>query len=288
MKRKYDLAFSLGAACACSQMLRLAKLQYASFPYDWLANGSFLERESLLEARFGDWPRAEDFAVVGVQQNGWPIVEDRRMHFTYLHDFPPEVAVEVQSAAVCEKYARRQKRLMDLIASSRRVLVVYVGLPEHDAVPKAELMAARERLERCFAPARFDILCFDCPTGVPFSARRDVEVAPGIRTISFDYRDYRPSKLRYEAAYGFLARHFMRGYAVRDYRTPEARRLHEEKLREKEMARFNAHRAFELFARKIEYRIWRHFAKILVRKGIECGCTAHLKCAEKKDIICKP
>ena len=34
MKQKYDLIFSPGATCACSQTLRAAGLQYTSFPHD--------------------------------------------------------------------------------------------------------------------------------------------------------------------------------------------------------------------------------------------------------------
>ena len=274
MKQKYDLAFSLGAACACSQMLRLAGLQYASFPYDWIGGVSFMDRISLLESGFAGWPRPEDFRVAGTQPNGWPVVEDARWHFTYLHDFPPGSAVERQCAAVCEKYVRRQKRLTSLIASARRVLAVYVGLPEHTPEPLEHLVEARARLERRFAPARFDLLCFDCPAEVDFADRKDFVAAPGVRRISFDYRDYRPGKQKYEAAYGFLARHFMRGYAVRDYRSPQERERYKAKQRAKALVRFGASGAVGLFINRLEYRIWRHFAKMLSRKGIDCGLAS--------------
>jgi len=51
---EYDLAFSLGQACACSTTLRAARLQFASFPFDWLSNASLEERtaEGITEIRF--------------------------------------------------------------------------------------------------------------------------------------------------------------------------------------------------------------------------------------------
>jgi hypothetical protein len=48
---RYDLAFSLGAACSCSVALRRAKLQFASFPLDWIALGSPVSRTAILLAR---------------------------------------------------------------------------------------------------------------------------------------------------------------------------------------------------------------------------------------------
>ena len=37
MTGKYDLILPIGEACSCSQSLRTAGLQFASFPWDWIA-----------------------------------------------------------------------------------------------------------------------------------------------------------------------------------------------------------------------------------------------------------
>ena len=52
---QYDLVFSLGQACACSLTLRTANLQLASFPLDWLADGTLPSRVDLLIRRFDHW-----------------------------------------------------------------------------------------------------------------------------------------------------------------------------------------------------------------------------------------
>lgn len=50
--KAYDFVFSLGAACSCSQSLRLANLQFASFPCDWLWGRSPVVRAKALTGGF--------------------------------------------------------------------------------------------------------------------------------------------------------------------------------------------------------------------------------------------
>ena len=63
--REYDVAFSIGQACACSITLRTANLQFASFPFDWLADGTLHSRVDLLVHRFDRWLEKEDFVYIG-------------------------------------------------------------------------------------------------------------------------------------------------------------------------------------------------------------------------------
>ena len=64
-KWEYDLAFSVGQACACSLTLRTARLQFASFPFDWLASSTLTRRIDLLVRRFDHWLEKEDFIYKG-------------------------------------------------------------------------------------------------------------------------------------------------------------------------------------------------------------------------------
>ena len=41
---QYDLIFSLGSACSCTETLRANKLQYYSYPFDWLYGNNFKGR----------------------------------------------------------------------------------------------------------------------------------------------------------------------------------------------------------------------------------------------------
>ena len=60
MKLHYDLIFSIGRSCVCTQALRKAKLQLASFPWDWLGNPPISERIAYICTDFKDWPRFEE------------------------------------------------------------------------------------------------------------------------------------------------------------------------------------------------------------------------------------
>ena len=125
--REYDLAFSLGQACACSMALREANLQFASFPFDWIADGTLPSRVDILVSRFDRWLEKEDFVYNGRNPiNGRGMFRNRKTGFNHLHDFS-DGPIENSLAQVVAKYARREKRLFELIGNARRVLIVYIN-----------------------------------------------------------------------------------------------------------------------------------------------------------------
>ena len=62
---KYDLIVPLGYACSCSQTLRRAGLQLASFPWDWVGVPPPSERCRLICDGFKDWMNLEDLKWAG-------------------------------------------------------------------------------------------------------------------------------------------------------------------------------------------------------------------------------
>ena len=60
MKKTYDLYISLGAACSCTTTIRKCNLQFFSYPYDWVANVSYLDRVKFLTNDFQGWFNKED------------------------------------------------------------------------------------------------------------------------------------------------------------------------------------------------------------------------------------
>ena len=65
MTGTYDLIFSIGEACSCSQCLREAGLQFASFPWDWIAFPDLPGRAELMGNGYRDWLEREDLEFVG-------------------------------------------------------------------------------------------------------------------------------------------------------------------------------------------------------------------------------
>lgn len=60
MTRKFDLILPIGEACCCSQSLRTAGLQFASFPWDWLAVRDLGKVVEINCAGGADFMRIED------------------------------------------------------------------------------------------------------------------------------------------------------------------------------------------------------------------------------------
>ena len=51
----FDFVFSLGAACLSTQSLRKADLQFASYPFDWLAGGNICKRAEIISSDFSSF-----------------------------------------------------------------------------------------------------------------------------------------------------------------------------------------------------------------------------------------
>jgi len=185
----YDLAFSLGQACACSLVLRTANLQFASFPLDWIARGSISLRAGLVASRFAGWLEKEDFVYEGTNpMNGLGVFVNRRTGFQHLHDFPDR-PIEESFDEVREKFRRREERLCGALGRARRVLCVYISRPAGPDVAPDELARCRKTLADAYPNATFDLVHLSCEEGRPFKDRLVRDLSEGVTQIVFDYRD---------------------------------------------------------------------------------------------------
>lgn len=259
-KLKYDLVFSFGPACSCSQTLRRAGLQLLSFPFDWISpgfgtplwNNDVRFRADMLAERFGaerspkGFLHLEDFVYSGDHTNGKAKVYNKRLGINFLHDFPIGVPLEESFPAVKAKYTRRENRLLELIGKSANVLIARLDRPDLDyRTPDDDCRYARELLSRAFAPARFDFLLIQPDASVPFGNESLETVEPGFFRLAFDYGDRRPGAdrkfPRFELTSAAVAEHF----AVRDYRTKEEIAAHRLKERQKRWAKYGASNALQ-------------------------------------------
>ena len=233
----YDLAFSLGQACACSLVLRTANLQFASFPLDWIARGSLSFRAELVASHFAGWLEKEDFVYEGTNpMNGLGIFVNRRTGFRHLHDFPDR-PIEESFDEVREKFRRREERLCRALDGARRVLCVFISRPTGPEVSPDELARCRKTLSGAFPNATFDIVHLACEEGRPFNDRLVREISEGITEIVFDYRDPKRDVMIEDAARAILEL----GVRVADPRSEaekrEFERLKAKKWRDKRLRR---------------------------------------------------
>ena len=212
---QYDFAFSLGQACTCSLTLRAANLQFASFPLDWVAEGTILSRAGLVASRFAGWLEKDDFEYKGRNpKNGMGMFTNTRTGLRHPHDFS-DGPIEASYGEAREKYRRREARFLDMMTRSRRVLVVYVTRPDEIPAQLDDVVKARNILAEAFPDSTFDLIRFMHRQGLDFADRIVDSPAPHITEIVFDYRhpvsDVNPQKTA-QALMDF-------GITVTDYRT---------------------------------------------------------------------
>ena len=248
---QYDLAFSLGQACACSLTLRTAGLQFASFPFDWISGETLPRRIGLLLNRFDHWLEKDDFVYNGKNPvNGFGMFRNIRTGLNHLHDFA-DGPIENSHAQVVAKYARREKRFFDLIEKSRRVLIVYINSSRKNGLmaPSLEdVVKARADMSAAFPNASFDFIHLILDRNIPFDRRAVTNPADGVTEIRFNYHDD-VSDVCYTATADALR---SLGISVRDYRTKAERKAY--KLGQK-MKKYNVSSRFELFVARSRERI---------------------------------
>ena len=246
MKKKYDLVLGFGPACSCSQMLRLAKLQLLSFPFDWIGpqwgvwswDSDVRRKADMLVSGFSKLLNEEDFRFRGNHDNGKADYFNDRLGYIFLHDFPQSVPRAESFPAVAAKYRRREKRLVELIGRSKKVLVARLDRPDLDyRTPDDDCRYARETLSKAFPSARFDFLLVQQDASIPFGRRRLETVEPGFFRLRFDYLDRRPGADRKQPRTDLTSAAVAKLFSVRDYRTKEEIAAHREKKRREHLTK---------------------------------------------------
>ena len=224
MRTNYDFIFSIGSACSCTQVLRAAGLQHASFPFDWITirdrPADIRFRADLIAGDFRDW-FAKD-AFVFLPSPTWHLKDfyrNTKLGITFNHDFPKGVPFEESYPVAKARYDRRIERLCRCIRASQRVLVVRLDRPDQEYPTTIDdCRYARQRLAEKFPGVHFDVVLLSCEPGLAFDNRCD-RSEDGIRHIVFDYKSRASDAQTYTPDMPRLIRLFADLYSVRDYRT---------------------------------------------------------------------
>jgi hypothetical protein len=146
----YDAFIGLGGSCQTAHQLEINKLKGPTLPFDWVVS-PFSSVHTLLANDFADLLEKENIALVQDDVVGW-YVEDKKYRIRFLHDFPLDLDFMRSYDEVRAKYARRSKRLLELLSSSRRVLLIRLDITREEA------WALDALLRQKFPRLRFDIL----------------------------------------------------------------------------------------------------------------------------------
>ncbi len=187
-KKRYDLIFSLGEACLCTQALRMAGLQLFSYPFDWLGGSSFMGKCQILATRFARYIDKEDLEFSHMERSiNCQAYHNKYNDITFNHDFPKDMSLDESYPQVREKYERRIKRLLSSIERSSPVLIVWIEAPytNHVVFDRKEIIEGYNLIKSAFPGTSIDLL---------YIAREkepsDEYLTPNVRRIALDYKDY--------------------------------------------------------------------------------------------------
>ncbi|MCG8708355.1 hypothetical protein JHU04_001562 [Brenneria sp. 4F2] len=128
--KNYDIIYSIGRDCACSEYLKKNGLRICSGPFDWLTNAGFEERFTLLLNNFENFLNPEDFILlekdISIENdNSCDYYKNVRTDFYFYHDFPTEVPFKDSFPDIAKKYRRRIQRFYDNVKNKKIVLLVW-------------------------------------------------------------------------------------------------------------------------------------------------------------------
>ena len=262
-KERFDLVFGLGGACSCSWALRAAKLQFASYPFDWVARVDLRGRTQIVADDFKNWLIKDQMWFESwTQSYNNDIYHNRVTGIGFNHDFPKGVPIEESFAQVQEKYRRRIERLYADIRRSRKVLIVWIGFPGGDPVPDDHIEFCLKTFRGKFPGVEFRMLVFECVSGIS-ERRMRRETGESYERRSFDYEDHSKKGNRFQVRMRALRRQ-LRDIDVVDPRTPEQKRAYaqiERARRMRKYAEFGATTWLGYFVRRRLAKIRRHFEK---------------------------
>lgn len=185
--KKYDVIFSLGSACLCSQTLRKLHLQFCSYPMDWVTGGNFLGRVEYLVSDFKDYFNQEDLVFYPKwKEPKKNVYQNTRSQIIFPHDFPLDAPFEISFPDVKEKYNRRIARLINNIEHGKKILIVYVCPPvnESNDVSDQGLEDAYTKIVNRFPNKDIDLLYIICSENVD-----EQKIGEHIYKCSFDYTE---------------------------------------------------------------------------------------------------
>lgn len=268
MKRKYDLAISVGGACSTTEAMRAAGLQWATLPLDWSGGPTFREKAELINADFARWlTKSGLHPLPAVKFSREIYMKDDVLGYTFNHDFSFGVPFDEDYERVKAKFDRRIRRMYDLIDSSKRVLLVWIGVPISKDVPLEDFAYAQELFRRKWPDKQFDVLYSEHVDGVAFEKRTERE-ENGIRHVEFDYRKREEGNGEWLADVGRLTAWLASEYEVRDYRTADEKRAWKRRQRQTRYAHYHANGFLDFIWTKMEYKLFRHLGKGLSERGI--------------------
>lgn len=201
VKKKYDLIFSLGEACSCTQALRNCNLQLKSYPFDWLFGSSFSQRIDILLNDFDRFIDKKDLEFFYSERSiKCDAYKNTYNKLVFNHDFPANINVNESYDKIKEKYDRRITRLLKKIDEASSILIVYLETPDHKTIVDDEvLIECHKRLLDKYNNKDINILCISND-----STYKVDKISQNIKRIYLNYKDAKNEKINFSVDFSIL------------------------------------------------------------------------------------
>lgn len=268
---KYDVVFSVGSVCGCSEAIRGMGLQYTSYPLDWAGGGGLLAKSAgIVASRFTDWFNKEDFRLTGYSRTTHSNLhyQNIRNGQNFWHDFPCGCSFDEQFPKVAAKYRRRVERFLADMASAKRVLAVYCATPK-TKVPTTDedIVSSQAAMASAYPHLEFNLLVFR----QDFSAKapRETMLNEHCLVIDLDYHqldEYGEISHIFKAdeVCSYLGRHFK----VDDPRTEEEKAAYRRIAAERKKPDRWGKSGWDRWVNRKLFKLWRHLDRMLIRRGV--------------------
>lgn len=232
--RKYDLVIPMGQSCSCTQALRVAGLQWLTFPFDWVGGPTCIELIRIMEDGFKDWMNLGAFMHIGDRRHPQGrIYRNVETELIYSHEVPFGSTLQDVYESMSKKYARRIRRLKKLLRNSKSILAVRMSVPGLPVESDEELRMCQQRLSNLCKNASIDLLYLVNRPGCHEAEER--KVGEHILVVELDYGEKgvtHPNPLAPDI--NALERYLGR-YSCRDYRSVHEKRSHNAKKNYRQM-----------------------------------------------------
>lgn len=267
MPKHYDCLFSLGAACASSQALRFANMQFASYPFDWVGGSDIVTRARLVANGFEHWLDADllELTDVLLGKINQRIYRNRLTGISFIHDFPVDGYLEDDLPVIREKYDRRIRRLYADVERSKAVLVVYNEVPYRPKATDADILAAHRLIQERFPGVCVDLVYFS--EDLSAKTLRPTVLTDHVTAVAVDYHAIEDGFVSLAANPWAIIRYLRENACTTDRRTDEEKRRFAEIDARRDEVRY-AGRGLTLWINKRVYRLYRRIERFLVERGV--------------------
>lgn len=204
--KKYDLVFSLGAACSCASTLIKANLRQFSSPFDWLFGSDFISRCKILVSDFERFLEEKDLEYSYSERSiSCDAYYNKYNKLTFNHDFEAKKELKETYPSVKEKYDRRINRLLQTIQKAKSVLIVYIETPDakiHSS--DDEILSGMQQIHRKYPNKKIDLLYLINDASLAPKQLKKENLSEHIIKIVSNYKDQSASAVSYAVDHFFL------------------------------------------------------------------------------------